>query len=161
MNSEIHQRVLVVPGKHSTTEASGIEAEICAPLEVNVIFTDEKRARAALKFAGGLALNLHAHVNLVVVKEVPTAFPLGRPPVAISFTAQRLFELASEGVQGPLDTTVQLYYCRDQLQGLLQSLRSKSLVIIGGRDSGWPTRESRLAKALRAQGHQVIFAPNQ
>lgn len=127
-------------------------------LEVNVLFTNEKRARTALRFAGALAQNLNARINLVVVKEVPLAFPVDRPPVAVSFTARRLLEFAGEGVQGPLDTTVQLCYCRNKPQALIRVLRPKSLVIIGGRKRWWPTKEGRLAKMLRAKGHQVIFA---
>jgi hypothetical protein len=160
MNSEIWRSTVIVPGKRPVTGASCREAEIRAPLEVNVIFTNEKRARAALRVAGALALNLNGHLNLLVIKEVPLAFPLDRPPVAVSFTKQRMLQFASEGAQGPVDTTVQLCYCRNQTQGLLQSLRPKSLIIIGGKTGWWPARESRWAKRLRAQGHQVLFVEN-
>ena len=157
MNNEIHRLVFVVPERHAATIEVPEEVDTEAALEVNVIFTTEKHACTALKVAGTLAQSLNAHLNLVAVKEVPLAFPIDRPPVAIPFTQRRLYELASQGVQGPLDTTVRLYYCRNKLQGLLQALRPKSLVIIGGSERLWPTKETRLAKILRARGHQVIF----
>jgi hypothetical protein len=127
-------------------------------LEVSVLFTDAEHARPALRLAGRLAQGLNAHINLVVVKEVPLAFPVDRPPVTIRFTERRLSEFVSEGVQGPLDTTVQLCYCRDKRQALACVLKPKSLVIIGGRKRRWPTTEESVAKFLVSKGHRVIFA---
>jgi hypothetical protein len=157
MNSEIHRLVFVVPERRAALDADPEEVDTRESLEVNVLFTTERHACTALKVAGALAQNLNAHLSLVVVKEVPLGFPLDRPPVAISFTQQRLYDFASQGLQGPLDTTVRLYYCRKIMQGLLQALKPKSLVVIGGRKKLWPTKESRLAKILRARGYQVIF----
>ncbi len=157
MGGEIHRLVFVVPERHAAAGTLPEEIGADKALEVNVIFTNEKNACAALKVAGALAQNLNAHLNLVAVKEVPLDFPLDRPPVAIPFTQQRLYDLASQGVQGPLETTVCIYYCRDRMRGLLQALKPKSLVIIGGSKKLWPTKESRLARILRAEGHQVIF----
>lgn len=158
MNREIHRFVFVVPDRYLVTDATPEMSELRAPLEVNVLFTTEKHARDALKAAGTLAQNLNAHLNLVAVKEVPLGFPLDRPPVAIPFTRQCLFDLASQGFQGPLETTVRLYYCRNRLQGLLQALKPKSLVVIGGSKPWWLTKQSRIARILRSQGHRVIFA---
>jgi hypothetical protein len=158
MNSEIDRLVFVVPERHAATSEVPEEVDTATSLEVNVIFTTERYACTALKVAGTLAQNLNAHLNLLAVKEVPLAFPIDRPPVAIPFTERRLYEFANQGVQGPLETTVRLYYCRNQLQGLLQALKPKSLVIIGGRKRFWPTKENRLAKILRVKGHQVIFS---
>jgi len=157
MNDEIHRLVFVVPERRADVDAIPEDTQTRESLEVNVLFTTEKHASAALKVAGALAQNLNAHLNLVAVKEVPLGFPLDRPPVAIPFTQQRLYDFASQGVQGPIDTTVRLYYCRKKLQGLLQALTPKSLVVIGGNERPWPTKESRLAKILRNRGHQVIF----
>jgi hypothetical protein len=157
LNSGINRFVFVVPERHAATSEVPEEIDTEASLEVNVIFTTEKHACTALKVAGSLAQNLNAHLNLVAVKEVPLGFPIDRPPVAIPFTQRRLYELASQGVQGPLDTTVRLYYCRNKLQGLLQALKPKSLVIIGGSERLWPTKTSRLVRILRGKGHQVIF----
>jgi hypothetical protein len=37
-------------------------------------------------------------------------------------------------------------------------LDPNSLVVVGGRKRFWPTQEELLAKTLRRQGHEVIFA---
>jgi len=57
-----------------------------------------------------------------------------RPPVSIPFTEQRLFDLACQGVQGPFETLVCLYFCRDKRQILSQVLKPKSLVVIGDHE---------------------------
>jgi hypothetical protein len=142
----------------SATQKAAAAAEPTSDLEVNVIFTDRGGTLAALKTAGALALNLRARINLLAFQVVPLAFPLARPPVSIPFSQQRLLDLASQGAQGHLDTAVQLYICRNERQALLQVLRPKSVVVIGSRKRWWPTQESKLARMLRSQGHQVIFA---
>ena len=45
-------------------------------LEINVIFTDHQGTLGALKTAGALAHQLRAHINLLVPRVVPYAFPL-------------------------------------------------------------------------------------
>jgi len=74
------------------------------------------------------------------------------------YTEQRLLDLAYRGAQGPLETSVQLYLCRDKRQALLRALKPKSLVVIGGKARWWPTKESKLAGVLRSIGHQVVVA---
>jgi hypothetical protein len=32
-----------------------------------------------------------------------------------------------------------------------------SIVVIGGRERWWPTRENKLARQLRREGHEVVF----
>lgn len=149
---------LLEPWARSVTQDRAAEAGPSTDLEVNVIFTDDEGTLTALKTAGALAHDLRARINLLVFQVVPLAFPLTRPPVSIPLTEQRLLDLACQGAQGPLDTDVHLYLCRDKRQVLLQVLTPKSLVVIGGRRRSWPTRESRLARTLRSKGHQVIFA---
>jgi hypothetical protein len=128
-------------------------------LEVNVIFTDHQRTLAALRTAGALAHRLQARINLLVPQGVPYAFPLTSPPVPIQFTERRLLDLVDQGSsQEFLDTSVQIYLCRDWRPCLLQALKPQSLVVIGGRARWWPTKATRLARMLRSAGHKVIFA---
>ncbi len=157
MQNDFHRLVFML-GDRSVAAAPAEQLEEDKPLAINVIFTSESNVRAALKGAGKLAQNLKAHLNLIVVKEVPLAFALGQPPVPATFTANRLYELASEGLQGAMDIFVQLYYCRNKPQALLQALAPESLVVMGGRPSRWPSKEKRLARLLLDHGHQVIFA---
>jgi hypothetical protein len=158
MNSHVLQRVFVASVKQPSTRETARAAGPGAALELSVIFTSEKGSQVALRFAGTLAQNLNAHLNLIVVKQVPWALPLDRPSVPVSFTERRLIALAVAETQGQLDTTVRLYYCRKRTETLLQALEPKSLIVIGCRNDWWPFRERRLARLLRSNGHQVIFA---
>jgi hypothetical protein len=126
--------------------------------EINVIFTDHRGTLGALKTAGALAHQLLAHINLLVPRVVPYAFPLASPPVSIQFTERRLLDLARQGAQGSVVISVQLYLCRDRRLCLLEALRPQSLVVVGGRARWWPTKETKLARMLQFAGHHVIFA---
>ena len=127
-------------------------------LEINVIFTDHRGTLGALKTAGALAHQLRAHINLLVPRVVPYAFPLASPPVSIQFTERRLLDLAHRGAQGPMVISVQVYLCRDRRLCLLEALKPQSLVVVGGRARWWPTKETKLARMLQFAGHHVVFA---
>src|SRR6266849_8967572 len=127
-------------------------------LEINVIFTDPHGTLSALRTAGALAHQLRAHINLLVLRVVPYAFPLASPPVSIQFTERRLLDLAHRGAQGPMVISVQVYLCRDRRLCLLKALKPQSLVVVGGRARWWPTKETKLARMLQFAGHRVIFA---
>ncbi len=156
MSSQIDRTFIELWQRSVTQETT--EATANSELEVNVIFTDSQGTLAALRMAGDLACSLGARINLLAPHVVPLAFPLARPPVSVPFTEQRLLDLACQGAQGPLETAVHLYLCRDKQQVLLQVLKPKSLVIIGGRKRWWRTQEQGLERMLRSKGHQVILA---
>jgi hypothetical protein len=127
-------------------------------LEINVIFTDHRGTLGALKTAGALAHQLLAHINLLVPRVVPYAFPLASPPVSIQLTERRLLDLARQRAQGSVVISIQLYLCRDRRLCLLEALRPQSLVVVGGRARWWPTKETKLARMLQYAGHHVIFS---
>jgi hypothetical protein len=128
--------------------------EMYSALEVAVVRTSVQGTIAALKKAGSLARGLGARITLVALRIVPYPLPLTSPPVPLEFDERLLLVIASEG---PLETTVRLYLCRDQLETLAKVLKPHSLVVIGGRRRWWSTPEIRLATHLRRVGHEVIF----
>jgi hypothetical protein len=138
--------------------ASGTPADqsVWGKLEVNVVFTQLKATMAALKVAGVLTKDLRAKIRVLAPQAVPFGFPLKRPPVSVDFTEKLLLDLTSRGVQGPIETTVHLYLCRDRLDTLGQVLKPNSLVIIGG-SRWWPSDASYLTRMLRSIGHRVIL----
>src|SRR6202158_4313694 len=144
--------------EHSIPPDSAAENNPGNELEINVIFTDDQGTLSALRTAGALAHQLQAHINLLVPRVVPYAFLLPGPPVSIQFTEGRLLDLARQGAQGPMVISVQLYLCRDPRLCLLEALNPQSLVVVGGRQRWWPTKETKLARMLQFAGHQVIFA---
>ena len=127
------------------------------PLYLTVLFTDPQSTAAALTFVQCFARQLGARIHLCAVVAVPHQLPLDQPPVSVTFLQENLRKLASRAVKEGLDPSLHVYLCRDRVLALSQLLRANSLIVLGGRNHWWPTAESRLARALRVQGHQVIF----
>ena len=123
-------------------------------LNIAVVFTSVESTLAALKEAGNLANSLGAKITLVVPQVVPYPLPLETPPVLLEFNEHRFRVIASESL---VETSVQIYLCRDRLEMLLRMLSPNSLVVIGGRKKWWPTTERLAARRLRQAGHKVIF----
>ena len=134
--------------------AAGIDSQ---PLEVNVVFTELGATAAALKSAESLARGLGASIRLRAAIIVPLQLPLDQPPVSVRFMEQLLRDLVSRWESDAFEHTVHLYICRNWTETLLEALRPKSLVVIGGLKHLWPTSATRMARVLRSNGHQVAF----
>jgi hypothetical protein len=124
------------------------------PLDVNVIFTSAKATVTAMRQAAQLASDLGARVRVLAPQVVSFHTDLEHPPVNPEFLAERYRAIAAEA---GVDTTIQIVLCRDVVDGLKMILRPNSLVVVGGEKHWWPTRERKLARALEAAGHQVLF----
>jgi hypothetical protein len=124
-------------------------------LKVVVVFTTVESTLAALTKAGTLAHQMGAKITLVVPQIVPYPLPLESPPVLLEWSERRFRVIAEES---PIETTVQVYLCRDRTMALLGALGPRSLVVVGGHKRWWPTPETRLASRLRGAGHEVVFA---
>jgi hypothetical protein len=123
-------------------------------LNIAVIYNSVDFTLSALRKAGALANSLHARITLIVPQTVPFPLPLVSPPVERAFKERAFRVLADEG---PVDTSVHIYLCRDRLEMLRNVLQPHSLIVIGGKDCWWPTREKRLADQLRRMGHHVVL----
>jgi hypothetical protein len=124
-------------------------------LDVAVVFTSGAATTTALRTAGALADSLNARIKLVAMQVVPYPLPLESPPILLDFSEHRLREIAVESL---VETTVQIYLCRDSWATLSAVLPPHSLVVIGGRKRWWRTKEESLVRKLSRAGHQVIFA---
>jgi len=133
----------------------GLAEEAEPQLNIDVVFTSVEATLMALKKAAELANRLAARITLVVPQVVPYPLPLESPPVLLDWNERRLRVIAEES---PVETTVQIYLCRDRLQTLCKVLKPHSVVVLGGFQRWWPTAESRLARHLRRAGHEVIVA---
>ena len=142
------------------TPATGLPAhpgirEAERGLNISVVFTSVESTLAALKEAGSLASSLGARITLLVAQVVPYPLPLETPPVLVEFNEKRFRVIASDS---PVETHVQIYLCRDNVQTLTQVLVPGSIVVVGGRKrKWWPTADEMLARELRRAGHEVIF----
>jgi hypothetical protein len=123
-------------------------------LNISVVFTSVESTLAALKEAGNLANMLGARIMLVAPQVVPFPLPLETPPVLVEFNENRFRVLAS---QSPVETSVQIYLCRDRFETLISVLKPGSIVILGGPKRWFPTKDERLARRLRRAGYEVIF----
>ena len=123
-------------------------------LNISVVFTSVPSTLAALKEAGELANSLGARITLLVPQIVPYPLPLETPPVLVEFSENRFRVLAS---QSPVETSVQIYLCRDKFETLTTVLAPRSIVVVGGPKRWWPTRDEKLARRLRRSGYEVIF----
>jgi hypothetical protein len=131
-----------------------IREEADQKLNVAVVFTTVEPTLAALKEAGALANSLGTRIKLVVPQVVPYPLPLDSPPVLVEFNENRFRVIASES---PVETSVQIYLCRDRFEMLKSALQPGSIVVLGGRKRWWPTKEERLARQLRRAGYEVLF----
>lgn len=138
-----------------------VSAPVSAPevlnpdLEVNLVFTQVPGAVKSLDVACGLAQGLGARVTVHVAQVIPYPLELKAPQVQVHFAEQQLLAMAGEQ---PVETNIRIYLCRDLTETIRQVLKPDSVVIVGGRKRWWPTREHRLAKALRRDGHRVILS---
>jgi hypothetical protein len=123
-------------------------------LVVNVVYTRFPRSADTLKVASSLAHGLGARVSVHFAHEVPYPLALKSPPVPVGFTEDRLLSLADTQT---LDTTIQVYLCRDLTETIRRTLKPESVVVIGGPRRWWRTGEEKLARILRRDGHHVIF----
>ncbi len=130
------------------------ESEAESQMEVSVVFTSVKATLAALRTAGTLASRLRSRITLVVPQIVPYPLPLTSPPVLLDFSERQFRVLAG---QSPVETVVRIYLCRDRLAALIQLLKPRSVVVLGGPRRWWPTAETRLSRQLRRAGHEVVF----
>jgi hypothetical protein len=131
-----------------------IRAEADQQLNIAVVFTSVESTLVALKEAGNLASSLGARIKLVVPQVVPHPLPLETPPVLVEFNENRFRVMASES---PVETSVQIYLCRDRLQTLTATLTPGSIVVLGGKKRWWPTKDETLARQLRRAGYEVLF----
>jgi hypothetical protein len=110
---------------------------------------------AALRLAGDLTHELHAHLRLVMTYEVPYPLPLDRPAVTVSVLEAQVRRWAE---QAGWEVAGEIYLCRDKWQTLKRLLRPGSLLVVGGRTHWWSSGAQALAHHLEKDGYQVIFA---
>jgi len=154
MSNRHHETLTNSPSKITRTAAPKFAS---GPLAVNVIFTDVQSTAAALNFAQYFARELGARISLRAAVAVPFQLPLDQPQISVAFLQESMRKLVSQLEKDTFEPTVHLYFCRDRVRALSQVLRPNSVVVIAGRRRWWPTAETRMARALRAKGHRVVF----
>lgn len=126
-------------------------------MRVTVILTSIEGTIAALTAAANLSRNLAAEIVIHVSDVVYFRYPLERPPVYPAFFEKLCLALIEESNLDPYAINIEVHYCRDQLLSLKQTLRRRSLVVLGMEKSRWPKREKKLGPALSELGHDVVL----
>jgi hypothetical protein len=121
---------------------------------VNVIYTHLPGTSDALNAASVLARGLGARVTVHLAQVIPYPLELRSPQISIPFAEDQLGLLAG---RQPVETSVQVHLCRDLTDAIRQALKPQSVVVIAAPRRWWPSREERLAKTLRREGHHVIL----
>ena len=134
--------------------AQPTQVEADQQLNIAVVFTSVESTLAALKEAGNLASSLGARIKLVVPQVVPRPLPLETPPVLVEFNENRFRVMASES---PVETSVQIYLCRDRFETLTSALKPGSSWSSAGRSDGGRQKMKLLARQLRRAGYEVLF----
>ncbi len=146
---------ILAPASGHATQSKGEVAD--QTVNISVVFTSLESALGALKEAGNLASGMGARIMLLVFQIVPYPLPLETPPVLLDFNENRFRVIAS---QSSVETSVQIFLCRDRFQTLISVLKPGALVVVGGRRRRWPwwaTKDERLARKLRRTGCEVLF----
>jgi len=120
-----------------------------------VLFTTHVGTVAALKTASRLRANPGARPKVLVLYEVPYTLPLDKRALPEGFLEDQLRALRRDF---PEEISVQIHLCRLARQGVREVLPPHSLIVMGGRKRWWPTAEQWLARRLRKDGHEVVFA---
>ena len=135
----------------------GIEGAAAEPLEVNVIYTEPAATAVALRAAAVFTRELDASIRLRAGIVVPFQLPLDQPLISVDFFKHVLRDLVDQSQPDGIDCTIHLYICRDWLDTLSGYLKPNSVVVIVGRKRWRPTRESRMARALLAEGQRIAL----
>jgi len=73
----------------------------------------------------------------------------------LPFTQRRFRTLAKEA---SIETNVDIHLVRDREKALGEILEPRSVVVMGGHRSWWPSAHRKIAKRLERAGHQIVYA---
>ncbi|MEP7354130.1 MAG: hypothetical protein ABI824_12945 [Acidobacteriota bacterium] len=124
-------------------------------LQIFVAFTTHKETAEAIRATRLLLQGLNARICVLVAREVPFPLPLTEPPVAVTFTEDRLREVV--GYDAHIPATVDVFLCRDRLEAIRQSLPTGATVVVGGRNRWYRRDRRKLIRILREDGHKVVL----
>jgi hypothetical protein len=121
---------------------------------IHLVATTPSGTRAAMRAATALANGLDSRVHVIAARQMPSDRSLDQRSASARTFAQEIMALPEAT---PSRVKVLPCFCK-RLSDVVQLLPPKAVVVIGGHSRWWwPSREQRLAKALRTAGHHVLF----
>jgi hypothetical protein len=130
------------------------EAPVVPTDAIHVVFTTAHQTLAAIRVAAALGRRFAGPLRLIQFRTVP--YPLrvdAAADVSATETAAFVDRVKREGIE----VQVRVYLCRSGARALSRAFKPRSLIVIGGRRSWWPTASERLRRRLEAAGHFVLF----
>ncbi len=119
-----------------------------------VVFTTPAATLTALRHAAAWVGELGGRFRIIMPQVVPYPLPIDCPCVAPEFRTQPVLAWCE---QAAIEARIEIHLCRNACDCLRQGLAPSSLVLLGVRKGYWPfTNETRLVRALRQAGHQVL-----
>lgn len=149
----LEKLVRKTPAGTQDAESSILRSEQGA-FEVVVPYSGREVTAQVMSRAAAFAAGLNVTLKLVAVYVAPYPAELRCPLAMQEHLGARLAELAQ---RTSLPSSAHLIVSRDRKEGLLQALAPASAVLLGSPKRWWSTREERLARALRRQGHHVFL----
>lgn len=121
---------------------------------VSVIYTGFDETLRAARVGADLATKMGVPLRLVHFRTVPRQLDVDRPdglsPIESGAFTKRLVD---EGIS----TRARVYLCRDEMKTIPFAFKPRSIVVIGGCHSWFPTRIERWRHTLEAAGQFVVL----
>jgi hypothetical protein len=119
---------------------------------IYVVFTGVPATRAAVRAAQPLSVALGAPVTVVDFRVQP--YPLNGASQTMTGQSE---EFARWLQQHDTAAKLRVFVCHDARQAFDTAFRPHSLIVVGGNRRWWPTRSTRMRRALESAGHLVLF----
>ena len=121
---------------------------------VSVVYTGFEETFSAARVGADLARRMGLPLRVVHFRTVPRHSDVDRPPGLSPVETDAFADwLRSEHIEA----RVRVYLCRDEAKTIQYAFRPRSLVVIGGHHSWFPTRVERWRHALEDAGHFVVL----
>jgi hypothetical protein len=124
--------------------------------QIHVVATTEEGTRGALAEASGLASRLNCPRVVLLVPQFAASHEPTDDPGAAALIREQHRQLAWDA---GVTATVRVCVCRRYIEMFRWMLSKDAVIVVGGRRRWWwPTQAQRLARHLKREGHDVVFA---
>jgi hypothetical protein len=157
MSSVIQLSTVSAAERDQRDQPAGAQDVVAASVRsdaVYVVHTTPDDTLAAIEVAKDFAKAFGVSTTVVHFRTVPYVLPVEAPTGISPLETNAFIERLR---QEDLNVRVRVYLCRNERRTMPFAFRKRSLIVIAGRPSWWPTRSERLRRTLETAGHLVVF----